>query len=151
LRVVSSEDTLKSPEPAIAVEPITHLAIFDILTAPTLPPQALMAPDLPQPWLHPVAIAWAAVALLNLNNLSRLWLVDHSDHSPFTFSRPRKRKRLSPRASFVWPKDGFDDRLSSGIGLLALLASELATHQALGINVPGDRKDLVMAVAVGRA
>jgi hypothetical protein len=45
-------------------------------------------------------------AQLNLNNLSRLWPVLISDHSPFTFSSPLSKKRRRPRFSGRVPWSG---------------------------------------------
>ena len=50
---------------------------------------------------HPVANAIGA--LWKWNNLRMLWVVLHCAHSPFTLSRPRRRKRRGHRASLVWP------------------------------------------------
>ena len=40
------------------------------------------------------------------NSLSRLWLVQISDHSPFTFSSPRSRNCRNPRPCLIWPNTG---------------------------------------------
>ena len=40
------------------------------------------------------------------NSLSRLWRVQISDHSPLTFSKPRRRNCRKPRPCLIWPKTG---------------------------------------------
>ena len=40
------------------------------------------------------------------NSLSRLWPVQIRDHSPLTFSRPRRRNWQKPRPCLIWPKTG---------------------------------------------
>jgi hypothetical protein len=54
-----------------------------------------------------------AVAIVALNSLSRVWVVAISAHSPFTFSRPRKRNRFSRLELLICPKTGSTTDLRS--------------------------------------
>ena len=40
------------------------------------------------------------------NSLSRLWPVQISDHSPFTFFSPRSKNCRNPRPCLIWPNTG---------------------------------------------
>lgn len=71
---------------------------FALMGFSTLPPQGGRVACYP--------MAPAACVLWKRNNSRMLWVRLHSVHSPFTFSRPRIRNRLSPRPSLIWPNTG---------------------------------------------
>ena len=54
-------------------------------------------------WDGPSRRAFLCGLTPNRNSLSRLWPVQISDHSPFTFSSPRSRNCRNPRPCLIWP------------------------------------------------
>ena len=57
-------------------------------------------------WAGPSARAFLCRLTPKRNSLSRLWPVQISDHSPFTFSSPRSRNCRNPRPCLIWPNTG---------------------------------------------
>ena len=54
-------------------------------------------------WAGPSARAFLCRLTPKRNSLSRLWPVQISDHSPFTFSSPRSRNCRNPLPCLIWP------------------------------------------------
>ena len=54
----------------------------------------------------PFACAATGASAPYRNSLSRLWPVQMSDHSRFTFSKSRRRNCRKPRACLIWPNTG---------------------------------------------
>ena len=57
-------------------------------------------------WAGPSTRAFLCRLTPKRNSLSRLWPVQISDHSPFTFSSPRSRNCRNPRPCLIWPNTG---------------------------------------------
>ena len=57
-------------------------------------------------WAGPSARAFLCRLTPKRNSLSRLWPVQISDHSPFTFSSPRSRNCRNPLPCLIWPNTG---------------------------------------------
>ena len=51
-----------------------------------------------------------------------------SDHSPRTFSSPRRRNWRKPRACLIWAVDRFDDDLALGVDAAARPVLQFASH-----------------------
>ena len=57
-------------------------------------------------WAGPSTRAFLCRLTPKRNSLSRLWPVQISDHSPFTFSSPRSRNCRNPLPCLIWPNTG---------------------------------------------
>ena len=89
------------------------IATTNFAGCPGRPPDSLrIAPcSLPRQkflmrWAGPSTRAFLCRLTPKRNSLSRLWPVQISDHSPFTFSSPRSRNCRNPRPCLIWPNTG---------------------------------------------
>ena len=88
-------------------------------------------------WAGPSTRAFLCRLTPKRNSLSRLWPVQISDHSPFTFSSPRSRNCRNPRPCLIWPNTGSTVCIRKAVALPTRLVCSFPSHPVPGRQMAG--------------